>query len=128
MLDNGHSLSDIGGGGGPGGGGFLGSDGLGMDDGGMGMGSSGHPPSITSDQASLAGCQALSWLNLDHNKLAALESGTLPESLQTLSASHNLITRFPAETIDGLKNLAWLFLRGNYLEAIPDYTFRYIYL
>ena len=55
----------------------------------------------------------------------ALEPGSLPESLQTLSASHNLISRFPAEALDNLKGLAWLFLRGNYLEELPDYTFKY---
>jgi Leucine-rich repeat (LRR) protein len=67
----------------------------------------------------------LSWLDLEHNKLTSIAPGSLPTSLQTLSASNNLINRFPAAAIDDLRNLSWLYLRGNYLEELPEYTFQH---
>ncbi|KAF4518519.1 hypothetical protein B566_EDAN004263 [Ephemera danica] len=75
--------------------------------------------------SALSRFQQLTWLDLEHNRLTSIAPGSLPVSLQTLSASHNLITRFPAPALDELRNLAWLYLRGNYLEELPEYTFRH---
>ncbi|XP_065338557.1 chaoptin [Cloeon dipterum] len=73
----------------------------------------------------LAKFRHLTWLDLEYNRISTIHSGALPKSLQTLSASHNLITRFPTAAIDELNNLGWLYLRGNYLEELPEYTFRH---
>ncbi|XP_069684863.1 chaoptin [Periplaneta americana] len=92
---------------------------------GNGNGNGGGTEAGNGSGASLAECRMLTWLNVDSNKVMALEPGSLPESLQTLSASHNLIARFPAEALDNLQGLAWLYLRGNFLEELPDYTFKH---
>lgn len=75
--------------------------------------------------ASLADCRRLTWLNVDANKLSTLEGGALPSSLHTLSAAQNHLSRFPAEALDGLRELTWLTLRGNYMETLPDFTFKH---
>ncbi|KAG8232838.1 hypothetical protein J437_LFUL010946 [Ladona fulva] len=60
----------------------------------------------------------LAWLNVDSNQLTDLPQ--LPPSLQTLSASHNLLERFPSQAIAPLKMLSWLYLRGNHIDSLPD--------
>ncbi|PSN46305.1 hypothetical protein C0J52_18602 [Blattella germanica] len=92
---------------------------------GNGNGNGGSAETGNGSGASLAECSMLVSKISAHAKLMALEPGSLPESLQTLSASHNLITKFPSEALDNLQGLAWLYLRGNYLEELPDYTFKF---
>ncbi|XP_063230905.1 chaoptin-like [Bacillus rossius redtenbacheri] len=74
--------------------------------------------------AALRACRKLAWLNLDGNKLSSLEPDTLPASLRTLGASRNLLTSFPAAALEELPDLAWLDLRGNYIDSVPAGAFR----
>ncbi|XP_049854700.1 chaoptin-like [Schistocerca gregaria] len=70
-------------------------------------------------RSSLRDCSKLTWLNVDSNRLRALEGGALPPSLHTLSASHNLLTAFPGAALDALPGLSWLYLRDNYITQLP---------
>ncbi|XP_046988101.1 chaoptin-like [Schistocerca americana] len=74
--------------------------------------------------SSLRDCNKLTWLNVDSNRLRALEGGALPPSLQTLSASHNLLSAFPAAAVDALPALSWLYLRDNYIADLPAVALR----
>lgn len=64
--------------------------------------------------------KSLIWLNLDGNKIVALEKGALPENLRTLSVSRNFLQKFPSESLSSLRRLQWLYLRGNEIEEIPE--------
>ncbi|XP_071442248.1 chaoptin-like [Hetaerina americana] len=68
----------------------------------------------------IASLPRLAWLNVDANQLRELPQGSLPGSLQTLSASHNLLEKFPSSAIAPLKGLTWIFLRGNHIDSLPD--------
>ncbi|KAL0278122.1 UNVERIFIED_CONTAM: hypothetical protein PYX00_000030 [Menopon gallinae] len=73
---------------------------------------------------SLADFKALTWVNLDDNKLAVVPPGTLPTTLQTLSLTNNYIAEIPVDVIEKSEGLSWLYLRGNSIETIPDYVFK----
>lgn len=73
---------------------------------------------------SLAQCEKLSWLNLDSNKLRTIDPQSLPLSLQTLSVSHNMLTRFPSDVVDALPELAWLYLRDNHISHLVSLSFK----
>ncbi|XP_073983632.1 uncharacterized protein isoform X2 [Rhodnius prolixus] len=66
----------------------------------------------------------LTSVSLDRNKIIKLESDSLPPTIQTLSASHNLLKSFPIELIDNLHSVQWIYLRDNYIDHIPAYNFR----
>ncbi|XP_014245370.1 chaoptin [Cimex lectularius] len=63
-------------------------------------------------------------VSLERNNIMHLDSGSLPPTVQTLSASHNMIRKFPVELVDNLRAIAWLYLRDNYIESIPPYSFK----
>ncbi|KAG7172303.1 Chaoptin-like 1 [Homarus americanus] len=68
-------------------------------------------------------CKRLLWLNLDDNNILALERDSLSRNIQTLSLNHNLLTGFPSEAVSSIRDLTWLFLRGNLLDRLPDTGF-----
>lgn len=67
--------------------------------------------------------RSLTWLNLDGNKISKLQKDSLPQKLQTLSVSHNILQAFPADSISTLQHLQWLYLRGNDIRSIPEHSF-----
>ncbi|CAH1180879.1 unnamed protein product [Phyllotreta striolata] len=67
--------------------------------------------------------KSLIWLNLDGNRIHKIHKHSLPPTLQTASLSHNLIETFPAELVAALPRLQWLYLRGNHIKNLPEYTF-----
>ncbi|CAB0014508.1 unnamed protein product [Nesidiocoris tenuis] len=73
----------------------------------------------------LAHCKRLQSVSLDSNKFLILDAGTLPPNVHTLSASHNIIKRFPVELLDTLRSLSWLYLRDNYIETVTSFTFKH---
>ncbi|XP_071533425.1 uncharacterized protein [Panulirus ornatus] len=68
-------------------------------------------------------CKRLLWLNLDDNNILVLERDSLSRNIQTLSLNHNLLTGFPSEAVSSIRDLTWLFLRGNLLDRLPDTGF-----
>lgn len=65
---------------------------------------------------------SLVWLNLDSNNIDELSKGCLPPNMHTLSINSNLLKEFP-QSLGSLKDLTWLYMRGNdlrYLE-LPDF-------
>ncbi|KAG5874642.1 hypothetical protein JTB14_001995 [Gonioctena quinquepunctata] len=82
------------------------------------------PPDHTSKtRHGLNQFKSLIWLNLDGNRIHKIHKQSLPTALQTASISHNLIELFPSELVSNLPHLQWLYLRGNHIKSIPDYTF-----
>lgn len=67
--------------------------------------------------------KSLIWLNLDGNRITKIHRHSLPSGLQTFSVSHNFIENFPVEIISSLAHLQWLYLRGNHIKVVPEYTF-----
>ncbi|XP_032675898.1 chaoptin-like isoform X1 [Odontomachus brunneus] len=65
---------------------------------------------------------ALVWLNVDSNNIEEFPKECLPPNMHTLSINNNLLKEFP-QSLEGLKGLTWLYMRGNnikYLE-LPDF-------
>ena len=54
---------------------------------------------------------------------AQIHPRTFFRSLLTLSLSQNLLSKFPLDLVDNLPALAWLRLRGNYIETLPQQGF-----
>lgn len=75
------------------------------------------------NQHGLHQLKALTWLNLDGNKIQKIHKESLPQNLQTLSVSHNILQSFPAESVSVLQHLQWLYLRGNDIRSIPERGF-----
>ncbi|CAH1126142.1 unnamed protein product [Ceutorhynchus assimilis] len=67
--------------------------------------------------------KSLTWLNADANRIHKIHKHSLPSSLKTVSFSYNLIENFPLDIIATMPHLEWLYLRGNHIKSIPDYTF-----
>ncbi|XP_074027926.1 uncharacterized protein [Leptinotarsa decemlineata] len=66
--------------------------------------------------------KSLIWLNLDRNRIHKIHERSFPITLKTASLSHNLLDAFPLEIIATCSHLQWLYLRGNYIRTLPDYT------
>ncbi|XP_050296356.1 chaoptin-like isoform X2 [Anthonomus grandis grandis] len=82
--------------------------------------------SSTSPHGSHSGIRQLkylTWLNADANRIHKIHKHSLPASLKTVSLSYNLIENFPLDVIASMPHLEWLYLRGNHIKTIPDYTF-----
>lgn len=75
------------------------------------------------NQHGLHQLKALTWLNLDGNRIFKLHQNSLPQNLQTLSVSHNILQSFPADSVSSLRHLQWLYLRGNDIRSIPEHGF-----
>lgn len=75
------------------------------------------------NQHDLYQLKALTWLNLDGNKIFKLHKDSLPQKLQTLSVSHNILQSFPSDSISSLQYLQWLYLRDNEIRSIPEQAF-----
>ncbi|XP_072748295.1 uncharacterized protein [Anoplolepis gracilipes] len=78
--------------------------------------------SITEVPKIFSSFAALVWLNLDSNNIDKLSEDSLPPNMHTLSINNNLLKEFP-QSLGGLKELTWLYMRGNdlkYLE-LPDF-------
>ncbi|XP_024085373.1 chaoptin-like [Cimex lectularius] len=69
--------------------------------------------------------KSLTWLNMDKNHMRAIEPGSFPPSLQTLSLSSNLFSIFPADYIVSSERIAWLYLRDNFINTLPLYNFKH---
>ncbi|XP_057660617.1 chaoptin-like [Diorhabda carinulata] len=80
-------------------------------------------PNETMHQQSLRQFKSLIWLNLDGNRILDIPKNSLPSCLKTASLSYNLIQHFPSEVIAHSPFLQWLYLRGNHIRLIPQYTF-----
>ncbi|KAK6643443.1 hypothetical protein RUM43_004948 [Polyplax serrata] len=83
----------------------------------------GNGNGINYNVPTLADFKSLTWINLDDNKLTSIPDGTLPVTLQTLSASNNMLTQFPMDAIEKMTSLSWVYLNGNYIENIPHTAF-----
>lgn len=83
--------------------------------------------SIVSVPYSFATFSALIWLNLDNNNIEELPYNVLPSNLVTLSLNTNLFKAFPA-SIAELKDLEWLYLRGNDIKHLqfPDFKSKHL--
>ncbi|XP_011875216.1 PREDICTED: chaoptin [Vollenhovia emeryi] len=78
--------------------------------------------SITEVPRIFSSFTALVWLNLDSNNIEKLSKDCLPPNMHTLSINNNLLKQFP-QSLGDLKELTWLYMRGNdlkYLE-LPDF-------
>lgn len=66
--------------------------------------------------------ESLVWLNLDNNNIEEISEDTLPPNIHTLSLNSNLLKSFPS-TLKFLKQLTWLYLRGNDFKnlELPDF-------
>ncbi|XP_012271913.1 chaoptin [Orussus abietinus] len=73
--------------------------------------------SISELPESFSGFESLLWLNLDNNNIQDLRSSSLPPKLHTLSLNSNLLKSFP-RALATLKNLNWLYLRGNAIRSL----------
>ena len=65
---------------------------------------------------------SLVWLNLDNNNIEELSEDSLPPNIHTLSLNNNLLKFFPS-SLKTLKDLTWLYLRGNDFKSLelPDF-------
>ena len=70
----------------------------------------------------------LLWLNLDNNHIREVTPHSLSPTIHTLSISHNQIRSFPVDAVEALSSLTWFKLRGNYIETIPEQSFRLVLL
>jgi len=68
----------------------------------------------------LPGFRRLATLDLDRNRIRSIDSGSLPTSLRTVSAAHNLIAEFPSSVVSELPHLSALSLRGNLIKNLPS--------
>lgn len=66
--------------------------------------------------------ESLVWLNLDNNNIEDISENSLPPNTHTLSLNSNLLKRFPS-SLKTLKDLTWLYLRGNDFKSLelPDF-------
>jgi Leucine-rich repeat (LRR) protein len=72
---------------------------------------------------SLSSFTKLKWLKLDNNDVSSLEPNSLPFSLKTLGLTSNQLTTFPSEVIANLKDLGYIYLKGNYIDRLPTDKF-----
>ncbi|KOC63360.1 Leucine-rich repeat-containing protein 40, partial [Habropoda laboriosa] len=66
--------------------------------------------------------ESLVWLNLDNNNIEEFSEDSLPRNMHTLSLNSNLLKSFPS-SLKALKDLTWLYLRGNNFKnlELPDF-------
>uniref|UniRef100_A0A224XD61 Putative gpcr class b orphan receptor 1 n=1 Tax=Panstrongylus lignarius TaxID=156445 RepID=A0A224XD61_9HEMI len=72
----------------------------------------------------LSNFQRLILLNINNNYITNLEQNSLPFTLKTLHASHNLIEEFPTHLVNNLDNLTKLYLGDNFIQQIPSFKFK----
>lgn len=77
-------------------------------------------PGISKNQYTLREFKFLDWLNLDGNRIHKIHKNSLPQTLQTLSFSNNLIENFPFDIVFNAPRLQWIYLRGNHIRSIPQ--------
>lgn len=75
---------------------------------------------ISKNQYTLRQFKFLDWLNLDGNRIYKIHKSSLPQTLQTLSLSHNLIENFPFDIVFSAPRLQWIYIRGNHIRTIPQ--------
>ncbi|XP_029173083.1 chaoptin isoform X2 [Nylanderia fulva] len=78
--------------------------------------------SITEVPRIFSSFTTLVWLNLDSNNIETLSKDCLPPNIHTLSINNNLLKEFP-QSLGDLKELTWLYMRGNDLKYLefPDF-------
>jgi hypothetical protein len=79
--------------------------------------------SIASIPRSFSTFAALVWLNLDNNNIEDLRAESLPPNLVTLSLNANLLRLLPP-SLASLKDLTWLYLRGNDISRLELPNFK----
>lgn len=72
----------------------------------------------------LSNFQRLIFLNINKNYIVNLEQNSVPFTLKTLRASHNLIEEFPTHLVNNLDNLTKLYLSDNFIQQIPSFKFK----
>lgn len=73
--------------------------------------------SISELPADFAKFKSLVWLNLDNNNFEDIPSTGLSPNVHTLSLNGNLLRKFPP-SLGQLKNLAYLYMRGNIIRHL----------
>ncbi|XP_037872935.1 chaoptin [Bombyx mori] len=76
------------------------------------------------NEGSLSSLHQLAQLDLDGNRLHAVNPNSLPQSLALLRLSDNILTYFPCLTLAGLPRLLHLHLRNNILRPSLNHTCR----
>lgn len=70
---------------------------------------------------SLSKLHKLRFLDLGGNKLKNLVPGSLPQSIEILDLSTNLLTSFPGIALDKLNEITFLNLKNNNIEKLILY-------